>query len=136
MKTEQVLNICKQVEDKVGTLATITDLKKCLEECDVDYFTQDEWEELVSYLERYYIILKSTFDADDSTVSFRFLFFDSADTVIGYSELLSIDNSGESAGGGRYYGIPIVFANVFCAKNFQIKLIDITGDVTIYAGVC
>jgi len=85
---------------------------------------------------RYYIILKSTFDADDSTVSFRFLFFDSADTVIGYSELLSIDNSGESAGGGRYYGIPIVFANVFCAKNFQIKLIDITGDVTIYAGVC
>ena len=85
---------------------------------------------------RYYIILKSTFDADDSTVSFRFLFFDSADAVIGYSELLSIDNSGESDGGGRYYGIPIVFANVFCAKNFQIKLIDITGDVTIYAGVC
>jgi hypothetical protein len=31
--------------------------KKCLEECDVDYLTQDEWEELVSYLERYYIIL-------------------------------------------------------------------------------
>jgi len=57
MKTTQVLDICKQVEDKVGTLATITDLKKCLEECDVDYLAQDEWEELVSYLERYYIIL-------------------------------------------------------------------------------
>lgn len=85
---------------------------------------------------RYYIILKSTFDADDSIASFRFLFFDSADAVIGYSEELNIDNSGESDGGGRYYGIPIVFANVFCAKNFKIKLVSITGDVTIYAGVC
>lgn len=88
---------------------------------------------------RYYIILKSTFDATDSIVgSFRFLFYDSADAVIGYSEELSIDNSGESAGGSptRYYGIPVVFANVFCAKSFKIKLIDITGDVTIYAGVC
>lgn len=86
---------------------------------------------------RYYIILKSTFDANNSTVgSFRFLFFDSADVAIGYSEELSIENSGESDGGGRFYGIPVVFANVFCAKNFQIKLIDITGDVTIYAGVC
>lgn len=87
---------------------------------------------------RYYIILKSTFDADDSSASFRFLFFDSADDVIGYSEELNIDNSGESDGGApaRYYGIPIVFSNVFCAKNFKIKLINITGDVTIYAGVC
>lgn len=87
---------------------------------------------------RYYIILKSTFDADDSSVVFRFLFFDSADVVIGYSEELTIDNSGESDGGSpaRYYGIPVVFANVFCAKNFKIKLVSITGDVTIYAGVC
>lgn len=88
---------------------------------------------------RYYIILKSTFDANDSIVaSFKFLFYDSGDAVIGYSEELSIDNSGESDGGSpaRYYGIPVVFANVFCAKSFKIKLIDLTGDVTIYAGVC
>lgn len=56
MKTTQVLNICKLVEEKCGTLATITDLKKCLEECDVEYLTQDEWEEVVSYLQRYYNI--------------------------------------------------------------------------------
>jgi hypothetical protein len=88
---------------------------------------------------RYYIILKSTFDASDSIIaSFRFLFYDSADAIIGYSEELNIDNTGESDGGSpaRYYGIPIVFANVFCAKSFKIKLIDFTGDVTIYAGVC
>jgi hypothetical protein len=88
---------------------------------------------------RYYIILKSTFDAADSIVgSFRFLFYDAGDEVIGYSDELSIDNSGESDGGSpaRYYGIPIVFANVFCAKSFKIKLTDITGDVTISAGVC
>lgn len=62
--TEQVLNICKQVEDKVGTLATITNLKQCLEECDVEYLTEDEWEEVVSYLERYYIISNTAYPFD------------------------------------------------------------------------
>jgi hypothetical protein len=55
-KTQQVLEIAKQVEDKVGTLTTITNLKQCLDECDVAYLDESEWEELVSYLERYYII--------------------------------------------------------------------------------
>lgn len=55
-QTEQVLAIAKQVEDKVKDLATITNLKQCLDECDVAYLDESEWEELVSYLERYYII--------------------------------------------------------------------------------
>jgi hypothetical protein len=55
-QTEQVLDICKQVELLVNTNATITDLKKCLDECGVTYLDESEWEELVSYLERYYII--------------------------------------------------------------------------------
>jgi hypothetical protein len=55
-KTQQILEIAKKVEDKVGTLTTINNLKQCLEECDVAYLSKDEWEELVSYLERYYII--------------------------------------------------------------------------------
>ena len=56
-QTEQVLDICKLVEKKCNTLATITNLKQCLEDCDVEYLTKEEWEEVVSYLERYYIIL-------------------------------------------------------------------------------
>jgi IS1 family transposase len=56
MTTEQIFALAKQVENKVGTLATISNLMKCLEECDVVYLTQDEWDELVTYLERYYII--------------------------------------------------------------------------------
>jgi hypothetical protein len=55
-QTEQVLAIAKQVEEKVGTLSTITNLQQCLDECDVAYLDESEWEELVSYLERYYII--------------------------------------------------------------------------------
>jgi len=85
---------------------------------------------------RYYIVLKSTFDADDSSAVFRFVFYDSENTVIGLSEEIAIDNSQESDGSGRYYGIPIVFANVFCAKSLKIKLISITGDITIFVGVC
>jgi hypothetical protein len=56
-QTEQVLAIAKQVENKVKDLTTITNLKQCLDECDVAYLDESEWEELVSYLERYYIIL-------------------------------------------------------------------------------
>jgi IS1 family transposase len=56
MTTEQIFALAKQVENKVGTLATISNLMKCLEECDVVYLTQNEWDELVTYLERYYII--------------------------------------------------------------------------------
>jgi len=56
-QTEQVLAIAKKVENKVKDLATITNLQQCLEEeCGVAYLDESEWEELVSYLERYYII--------------------------------------------------------------------------------
>ena len=55
-QTEQVLAIAKQVENKVGTLSTITNLQQCLEDVGVTYLDNTEWEELVSLLERYYNI--------------------------------------------------------------------------------
>jgi hypothetical protein len=55
-QTQQVLAIAKQVENKVGTLSTITNLQQCLEDVEVTYLDKTEWEELVSLLERYYNI--------------------------------------------------------------------------------
>ena len=85
---------------------------------------------------RYYMILKSTYNDDSAVASIRFYFFDSGDTPIGYSELITIGNLAKSVS-TRYWGEIVVFANIFGAKSFQVSLESISsGDnITIDYGV-
>ena len=85
---------------------------------------------------RYYIILKNTFNDNAATAQIRFLFYDSTDTEIGYSELIDINNLGKSIS-SRYFGDTIVFANIFGAKSFKVSLEAISsGDnISIDYGV-
>jgi hypothetical protein len=85
---------------------------------------------------RYYIILKNTYNDATAAASIRFLFFDSGDTEIGYSELISISNLGKAAA-SRFWGDIIVFANIFGAKSFKVSLESISsGDnISIDYGV-
>jgi hypothetical protein len=85
---------------------------------------------------RYYIILKNTFNDSEASATIRFLFYDSADTEIGYSEAVPIANLGKSVS-TRYWGELIVFANIYGAKSFKVSLEAISGsdNITIDYGV-
>lgn len=85
---------------------------------------------------RYYIILKNTYNDAAASASIRFLFFDSGDTEIGYSEIISIGNLRKSAA-SRFWGDIVVFANIFGAKSFKVSLESISsGDnISIDYGV-
>lgn len=85
---------------------------------------------------RYYIILKNTYNDDEAVASIRFLFFDSGDTEIGYSELITIGNLGKSVS-SRYWGDIVVFANIFGAKSFKVSLesISASDNISIDYGV-
>lgn len=85
---------------------------------------------------RYYIILKNTYNDASAIASIRFLFYDSADTEIGYSELISIANLGKSIS-SRYWGDTVVFANIFGAKSFKVSLesISASDNISIDYGV-
>jgi len=85
---------------------------------------------------RYYIILKNTYNDNAAVASIRFLFFDSGDTEIGYTELITINNLAKSVS-GRFWGDIIVFANIFGAKSFKVSLESISsGDnISIDYGV-
>jgi hypothetical protein len=77
---------------------------------------------------RHYIILKSTFNDNAATATIRFLFYDSADTEIGYSEIVPIANLGKSVS-TRYWGELVVFSNIYGAKSFKVSLETISsGD--------
>lgn len=79
---------------------------------------------------RYYIILKNTYNDDQASAAIRFLFHDSADVEIGYSELIQISNLGILVS-SRYYGDMIVFANVFGAKSFKVLLESLSASDNI-----
>lgn len=85
---------------------------------------------------RYYIILKNTFNDSEASATIRFLFFDSGDTEIGYSEAVPIANLAKLVS-SRYWGELIVFANIYGAKSFKVSLETISsGDnITIDYGV-
>jgi len=85
---------------------------------------------------RYYIILKNTYNDTEAAASIRFLFFDSADIEIGYSEIISISNLGKVIS-ARYWGDIIVFANIFGAKSFKVSLesISASDNISIDYGV-
>jgi hypothetical protein len=85
---------------------------------------------------RYYIILKSTFSLSTNSAVIRLLFIDAADVEIGYTDNITVDNTGKDAGGSRYFGLPVVYGNVFSAKSFKISLESISaGNISIFAGV-
>ena len=85
---------------------------------------------------RYYIILKNTFNDTEASATIRFLFYDSADTEIGYSEAVPIANLGKSVS-TRFWGELIVFANIYGAKSFKVSLeaISASDNITIDYGV-
>ena len=85
---------------------------------------------------RYYIILKSTFNDNAASATIRFLFYDSADAEIGYSEAVPISNLGKSVS-TRYWGELVVFSNIYGAKSFKVSLESISGsdNITIDYGV-
>jgi len=85
---------------------------------------------------RYYIILKSTFNDNAASATIRFLFYDSADVEIGYSEAVPIGNLAKAVS-ARYWGELIVFSNIYGAKSFKVSLEAISsGDnITIDYGV-
>jgi len=60
--------ILRQVEDKVGTLSTITDLKGLLKSIGVNSLPKEEWKELCYGLNRNYDISDETypFDVEES----------------------------------------------------------------------
>ena len=85
---------------------------------------------------RYYIILKSTFNDSAASATIRFLFYDSADTEIGYSEAVPISNLGKLVS-SRYWGDLVVFSNIYGAKSFKVSLeaISASDNITIDYGV-
>jgi len=90
----------------------------------------------IDFQGRYYIILKSTFNDNEATATIRFLFYDSGDTEIGYSEAVPISNLGKLVS-SRYWGDLVVFSNIYGAKSFKVSLEVISsGDnITIDYGV-
>ena len=85
---------------------------------------------------RYYIVLKSTFNDNAAVATVRFLFYDSADTEIGYSEAVPIANLGKLVS-SRYWGELVVFSNIYGAKSFKVSLeaISASDNITIDYGV-
>jgi hypothetical protein len=85
---------------------------------------------------RYYIILKNTFNDAQAVATIRFLFYDSGDTEIGYSESVPINNLGKAVS-TRFWGDIVVFSNIYGAKSFKVSLETISsGDnITIDYGV-
>ena len=85
---------------------------------------------------RYYIILKNTYNDNTAEASIRFLFYDSADAEIGYTDIIIINNLAKSVS-ARYWGDLVVFANIYGAKSFKVSLESISsGDnISIDYGV-
>jgi len=85
---------------------------------------------------RYYIILKNTYNDNAAEASIRFLFYDSADVEIGYTDEIIISNLAKSVS-ARYWGDLVVFANIYGAKSFKVSLESISsGDnISIDYGV-
>ena len=85
---------------------------------------------------RYYIILKNTYNDNTAVATIRFLFYDSADAEIGYTDEIIISNLAKSVS-ARYWGDLVVFANIYGAKSFKVSLESISsGDnISIDYGV-
>lgn len=84
---------------------------------------------------RYYIVCKNTFNDASAYAIYRFAFYDSNSSLIGYSDLIAISNTGILLS-ARYCGSPVVYGNDFAAKEIKIYLYYISDgdDISIYVG--
>jgi len=83
------------------------------------------------------IVIKLTFNDNLASCSFRLLFYDNNDVLIGHTDKISLSAS-TFKDNNRYLtneGV-IVISNDCGAKSFKMRIIDLTSDdnVTIYAG--
>lgn len=85
---------------------------------------------------RFYIICKNTFNNNSAIAKYRIAFYDSADTIIGYSEVISIFNLA-IADGARYVGNNCIYTNDFGAKSIKFYITELTagGNISIFVGV-
>jgi len=83
---------------------------------------------------KWFIVIRNTFSTNTANGSFRFIFYDSNDMVIGYSEEISIANLAKSVS-GRYFGDTIVYTNDFGATSFKIEIESITDNINMYIGM-
>jgi hypothetical protein len=85
---------------------------------------------------RFYIICKNTFNDNAASAKYRIAFYDSASTLIGYSNEITIDNLGilESS---RYIGDNCIYSNDFGAKEIKIYITEISAsdNISIYIAV-
>lgn len=85
---------------------------------------------------RFYIICKNTFSTNIATAKYRIAFYDTADTLIGYSEEITIENFA-IAESTRYMGNNVIYSNDFGAKSIKIYITEITAgaNISIFVGV-
>lgn len=85
---------------------------------------------------RFYIICKNTYNDTSALAKYRIAFYDSASTLIGYSNEITINNLG-IAESTRYMGDACVYSNDFGAKEikFYITEISASDNISIYVGV-
>lgn len=85
---------------------------------------------------RFYIVCKNTFNDNAANAKYRVAFYDTADTLIGFSNEITISNLAIQDG-SRYMGDNCVYSNDFGAKTikFYITEISASDDISIYVGV-
>ena len=80
------------------------------------------------------IILKTSFSASTNYARIRVVFYDSAASLIGYSDEILVKNTGiaESA---RYSGDLVVLSNDAAATTFDVYVTEISaGNISIHMG--
>jgi hypothetical protein len=85
---------------------------------------------------RFYIICKNTYNDTGASAKYRIAFYDSASTLIGFSNVITIRNLG-ILDGSRYMGDNCVYSNDFGAATikFYITEISASDNISIYVGV-
>jgi hypothetical protein len=85
---------------------------------------------------RYYVVLRNLFSVSTASAILRLAFYDYNGVCIGYTDEIPIEASSKSAGGGLYYGTPVVYANVFHGLSFKVSIESITaGNLSVFSGV-
>ena len=85
---------------------------------------------------RFYIICKNTFNDNTANAKYRIAFYDSASTLIGFSNVITINNLA-ILDGSRYIGDNCIYSNDFGAKEikFYITEISASDNISISVGV-
>lgn len=85
---------------------------------------------------RFYIICKNTYNDATALAKYRIAFYDSASTLIGYSEEITINNL-MILDGSRYVGQNCIYSNDFGAKEIKFYITDISvaDNISIFVGV-